>query len=71
MPNQSVTWTSRSRKQDQFLGYQEYDRAQFYEHYHKLAEEFDEEFHKKHNEDLKTTLIFVSGARVWDFVITY
>jgi hypothetical protein len=39
-------------------------RAQFYEDYHKVAEEYDKEFLKKHDEDLNTTLIFVCSARV-------
>ena len=35
-------------------------RAEFYTHYRKEAEEYDKEFVKKHDEDLNTTLIFVS-----------
>jgi len=35
-------------------------RALFYEKYHKEAEDFDKEFMKKYDEDLNTTLIFVS-----------
>jgi len=35
-------------------------RARFYEHYHKESEEYDKEFIKKYDEDLNTTLIFVS-----------
>ena len=42
---------------------QEDHRAQFYEDYCKVAEEYDKEFLKKHDEDLNTTLIFVSFAR--------
>jgi hypothetical protein len=34
--------------------------AGFYEDYRKVAEEYDKEFMKKHDEDLNTTLIFVS-----------
>jgi len=34
-------------------------RAEFYEHYRKEAKEYDEEFTKKHDVDLNTTLIFV------------
>jgi hypothetical protein len=30
--------------------------------YHKVAEEYDKEFLKKYDEDLNTTLIFVSLA---------
>jgi hypothetical protein len=37
-------------------------RARFYEDYHKVAEEYDKEFLKKHDEDLNTTLIFVSSS---------
>ena len=35
-------------------------QAKFYEDYRKVAEEYDKEFLKKHEEDLDTTLIFVS-----------
>ncbi|KAF9646404.1 hypothetical protein BDM02DRAFT_3188879 [Thelephora ganbajun] len=38
---------------------QEDHRARFYEHYRKEAEEYGQEFMKKHEEDLNTTLIFV------------
>ena len=34
-------------------------RAKFYERYRKEAEDYDEEFMKKYEEDLDTTLIFV------------
>ena len=37
-------------------------RARFYEDYRKVAEEYDREFLKKHDEDLNTTLIFVSST---------
>ena len=40
-------------------------RARFYEEYRKVAEEYDKEFLKKHDEDLNTTLIFVSFG--WAF----
>ena len=39
---------------------QEGRRARFYESYRKVAEEYDKEFLKGYNEDLDTTLIFVS-----------
>ena len=39
---------------------QEDHRAQFYENYRKIAEEYDKGFLKKHDEDLNTTLIFAS-----------
>ena len=35
-------------------------RARFYECYREEAEEYDREFMKKYDEDLNTTLIFVS-----------
>ena len=35
-------------------------KALFYEDYHKIAGEYDREFIKKYDEDLNTTLIFVS-----------
>ena len=40
-------------------------RVKFYDKYHKVAEEYDKVFMKKHEEDLNTTLIFVfsSGIR--------
>ena len=42
------------------LSVEEDHQAQFYEGYRKAAEEYDNEFLKKHGEDLDTTLIFVS-----------
>ena len=39
---------------------QEDHQARFYESYRKVAEEYDKEFLKKYDEDLNTTLIFVS-----------
>jgi len=44
-------------------------RSQFYEGYHKVAEEYDEEFNKRYEEDLSTTLIFVSIASFLDMYI--
>ena len=44
---------------------QEDHRARFYDNYRKVAEEYDKEFLKKHDEDLNTTLIFVS--LLWRF----
>ena len=41
-------------------------RARFYEHYRKEAEEYDREFLRNHDEDLNTTLIFVSYAHLSD-----
>ena len=37
-------------------------QAQFYKDYQKIAEEYDKEFLKRYDEDLNTTLIFVSFA---------
>ena len=34
-------------------------RGKFYEHYHKEAGDYDNEFIKKHDDDLGNTLIFV------------
>ena len=42
---------------------QEDHRARFYEHYHKEAKEYDRGFVKKYDEDLNTTLIFVSFVK--------
>ena len=36
-------------------------RAQLYGVYHKVVEEYDKEFLKEHDEDLNTTLTFVSS----------
>ena len=41
---------------------QEYLRARFYRYYQREAEEYDREFMKKYDDDLNTTLIFVSAA---------
>jgi len=41
---------------------QEDPRAKFYDVYRREAEEYDREFIKKYDEDLNTTLIFVSLA---------
>jgi len=41
-------------------------RTEFYKVYRKEAEEYDKEFMKKYDEDLNTTLIFVSLARCPD-----
>ena len=48
------------------LSTQEDHRARFFEDYRKEAEEYDREFMKKYDEDLNTTLIFVSF--VWSLV---
>jgi len=37
-------------------------RTQFFEDYRREAEEYDREFMKKYDEDLNTTLIFVSSV---------
>ena len=44
-------------------------RAQFYKAYRKVAEEYDKEFLKNHDEDLSTTLIFVSSARTFNGLV--
>lgn len=41
-------------------------RSKFYEDYRKVAEEYDKEFNKRHDEDLNTTLVFVSLASFSD-----
>ena len=56
--NRSVT----HRKKEGPLSRQEYLRVRFYKHYQREAEEYDREFMKKYDEDLNTTLIFVSLA---------
>ena len=57
--NQDFTKIPIYREQDAPLT-QEDRRSRFYEHYRKEAEEYDREFMKKYDEDLNTTLIFVS-----------
>ena len=53
---------TRSLSQEQgVLAAKEDYQAQFYKDYRKVAEECDKEFLKKHDEDLNTTLIFVSS----------
>lgn len=39
-------------------------QAKFYKHYRRVSRVFDKEFLKKYDEDLDTTLIFVSRARM-------
>ena len=48
-----------SEKQDT-LPTQENHEARFYADYGEVAEDYDKEFLKKYDEDLNTTLIFVS-----------
>jgi len=57
--NQNVAGTLFDSKQD-VPSAQEDHRAQFFENYRREAEEYDKEFIKKYDEDLNTTLIFVS-----------
>lgn len=45
---------------------QEDHQAQFYEGYRKVAEGYDKAFLKKYDEDLNTTLIFVSSSPGFD-----
>jgi hypothetical protein len=40
-------------------------RAELYAKYKREADEYDKDFIKKYDEDLNTTLIFVSGEFVW------
>ena len=65
-PSRPLTRTSLRlsfrRNQNRFPADQDDHQAKFYQHYHKVAEEYDREFFKKHEEDLNTTLIFVSGS---------
>ena len=42
---------------------QEDPQTRFYADYRKVADEYDKEFLKKYDEDLNTTLIFVSLIR--------
>ena len=50
---------SCSQKGD-VLPVREEHKAKFYKDYHTVAEEYDKEFIKRYDEDLNTTLIFVS-----------
>ena len=56
---------SYSTMRDEPLTQEDY-RARFYSDYRKVAEEYDKEFLKKYDEDLNTTLIFVSPALSFD-----
>ena len=59
---------SCSRKQGGLPADQEDLQAEFYTHYREVAGEFDKEFLKKYDDDLDTTLIFVSrvyGKCLW------
>ena len=44
------------------LSTQEDYQTRFYNNYRKVAEEYDKDFLKKHEEDLDTTLIFVGST---------
>ena len=70
-PADAWVFLSRSTRISLMLSYrrkqgaspvQEDHKARFYEDYRKVAEEYDKEFLKKYDEDLNTTLIFVSSA---------
>ena len=52
---------SHSKEQDTIPA-QEDLKARFYETYREVAKEYDGEFIKKYDEDLNTTLIYVSTA---------
>ena len=58
-PDQTVAKIARDSQQGA-KPTQEDHRARFFEHYRKEAKEYDREFMKKYDEDLNTTLIFVS-----------
>ena len=60
--HQNVAKTLCIREQDVLSAQVDY-RSQFYKHYRKEAGEYDREFMEKYDEDLNTTLIFVSS--VW------
>ena len=57
--NQDFTQIPCSKEND-ITPAQEDLQARFYNEYHKVAEEYDKEFLKKYDDDLNTTLIFVS-----------
>ena len=40
-------------------------RVEFYDKYKREADEYDKDFIKKYDQDLNTTLIFVSETFVW------
>ena len=63
VPNQNATQTSCSRTQG-LPSTHEDPRSRFFENYRKEAEEYDKGFMKKYDEDLNTTLIFVSSDEV-------
>ena len=60
-PDWNIAKTPCNRKQD-ILSPQEDHRSEFYKHYRREAEEYDREFMEKYDEDLNTTLIFVSSV---------
>ena len=51
---------SDSEEEDALPADREDRQARFYQDYRKVAEEYDKDFLKKYDEDLNTTLIFVS-----------
>jgi len=62
----------------EILSTQEDHRARFFECYRQEAEEYDREFMKKYDEDLNTTLIFVSFmkfqqacAKIWSRLVSF
>ena len=63
----SLRWLCQSlnpsqRRKEGPVPKQEYLRARFYGHYRREAEEYDREFMGKYEDDLNTTLVFVSAA---------
>ena len=59
-PDPTITNPVCSPRQEILPVDKEDHQAQFYQAYRKVAEEYDKEFLKKYEEDLNTTLIFVS-----------
>ena len=55
----NITETCLSQKQDAHSTLEDV-RSRFYEGYRKVSEEYDKDFNKRYDEDLNTTLIFVS-----------
>ena len=62
MPSQNFTKAHLCDSRPRVASVQVDHRTQFFEDYRKEAEEYDREFMKKYDEDLNTTLIFVSYA---------
>ena len=61
-PDPTIANAVYSPRQEILSVDKEDNQAQFYQAYRKVAEEYDKEFLKKYEEDLNTTLIFVSSV---------